>query len=67
MNKYFEPKLVNNYIFISFDKCFGDQKNCLPEMVLLSTHNIRFSLELRKTNFKHSYVEADHYLHLSVF
>ena len=41
---------------------FGDaQKNRLIETVLLSTHNIYFSGEIKikkKTNFTHSYLEA---------
>ena len=32
----------------SWEPCFGTQKNCLTETVLLSTNNICFGLEIRK-------------------
>ena len=32
----------------------GAQKNCLNEMVLLSTHNICFGWEIRKLFFRHA-------------
>ena len=36
----FECKIVDNFLPISFDICFGGSKDHLIEMVLLSTHNI---------------------------
>ena len=41
LNKNCEPKIVNIFLLISFNiYVLGAQKNCLIEMVLLSTHNI---------------------------
>ena len=34
--------------------CFGTQKNYLFEMVVLSTHNICFVLEIRKINLNYA-------------
>ena len=44
----FERKIVNIFFPISFNICFGAQKNRLIETVLLSTHSICFGWELRK-------------------
>ena len=35
-------KIVNVFLYISFNICFGAQKNRLSETGLLSTHNICF-------------------------
>ena len=40
--------LVNIFLSISFNICFGTKKNRLTETVLLSTHNICFGQEIRK-------------------
>ena len=51
---------MNILLSVSFNMCFGAQKNSLIETVLLSTHNIRFGREKRKLVFLiiHSYLEA---------
>ena len=41
LSKLFD--LIFSNLAISLNMCFGDQKNHLNEMVLLSTHNICFS------------------------
>ena len=38
----FECQIVNFLLPISFNICFGAQKNCLIETVLLSIHRICF-------------------------
>ena len=40
INKIFEHKIINIFLPISFNICFGAQKNRVIETVLLSTHNI---------------------------
>ena len=54
--KKFQRKIVNIFLPISFNICFGcgAQKNRLIEMVLLSTHNICFGWEIRKLNFHYT-------------
>ena len=42
INNNFERKTENIFLSISFNSCFGAQKNRLIETVLLSTHNIFF-------------------------
>ena len=42
INKTFQRKIVNIFLPIKFNICFGGQKNRLIETVLLSTHNICF-------------------------
>ena len=39
---------MNIFLPISFNICFGAQKNRLIETVLLRTHNICFGGEIRK-------------------
>ena len=61
-----ESKIVNNYLSISLSICLGCSKelsrNHLIETVLLSTHNICLSWEIKiKISIMHSYLEArDH-------
>ena len=47
----FQRKIVNIFLPINFNICFGAQKNRLIETVLLSTNNICFGREIRKINF----------------
>ena len=47
----FQCKIVNIFLPISFNICFGCSKGRLTETVLLSTHNICFGLEIRKLIF----------------
>ena len=42
MNKIFEHKIVNIFLPINLNICFGCSKKRLIEMVLLNTHNICF-------------------------
>ena len=50
---------MTSFLPINFIKCFGCSKNRLIKMVPLSTHNLFFILEIRKTFFiAHSYLEA---------
>ena len=46
INTVFERKIVNIFLPISFNICFGAQKNRLIETVLLSTYNICFGYAL---------------------
>ena len=51
-----ESKIVN-FLSITLNiYVLGAQKNCLTETVLLSTHNICFSLEIRKLIFNYALV-----------
>ena len=50
----FQHKIVNIFLPINFNICFGCSKNRLIETVLLSTHNICFGLEIRKLNFRYA-------------
>ena len=67
--KKIQHKIVNIFLPISFNICLGAQKNRLIETVLLSTHNICFSLEIRKLNFRYTpafsilYRDAAHRMH----
>ena len=45
--KLFERKIVNIFLSISFNLCFG----CSKETALLSTHNIMFWMRNKKTIF----------------
>ena len=59
-HRFFRCKIVNIFLLISFNMCFGDQKNRLIETVLLSTHNICFVWEIRKLFLiQHSYLTLD--------
>ena len=52
INTIFERKIVNIFLPISANICFGAQKNHLNETVLLSTHKEhRFWLGKKKINF----------------
>ena len=49
--KHFQHKFVNIFLPIFLAYVLGAQKNRLIEMVLLSTHNIYFGWEIRKSFF----------------
>ena len=51
MIKKYERQIVNIFLPITLNICFGAQKNRLTERVLLSTHNIWFGWEIRKLIF----------------
>ena len=42
INKNFQRKIANIFLPIFLAYVLGAQKNCLDEMILLSTHNICF-------------------------
>ena len=52
LSKIFECKIVIISLPINLNIFLGAQKNCLIEMVFLSTHNICFVWEIRKIIFK---------------
>ena len=42
------------FLFNKFNMCFaklGAQKNCLIKMFLLSTHNVCFGAQIKKSNY----------------
>ena len=43
VNNFFQRKILNIFLSVSFNICFAAQKNRLIETVLLSTHNICFA------------------------
>ena len=47
--------------------CFGAQKNCLIETILLSTHNICFGREIRKIIFNYTLLFGGPESHCFVF
>ena len=51
IDNIFQRKIVNIFSSISFNICFGAQKNHLNETVLLSSHNISFRWEKLKLIF----------------
>ena len=54
INKIFERKLVNIFLPISINICFG----CLIQTVLLSAHNVCFGWEIRKLIFWYALLKS---------
>ena len=49
------PTILNIFLTISFNMCFGPQKNRLIETILLSTHNIYVLVEKSKKKIKYMF------------
>ena len=53
IGKTFQPKIMNIFLFTSFNICFG----CAKEP--LSTNNISFGQEIRKLIFDYAFLSRD--------